>query len=193
MQQPTDGNQDNIIGDTVKIRITNLTDSKPIRGKVDTGATLCSLHATDIQTNNGRVSFKCEHLSNNTITAQLANTQAVQSADGGIEQRPCIQLNVEIDGKHYDGILFNLNDRSNMKAPLLVGQNLLEKGKFLINPSLREDEEIDWEALVEDLMEQGVFEEETPNPVEDIVTLMYKYGISLNDIVEQDRKKALES
>ena len=186
---------DNVIGDTIKLRVTNLPGGKAIRGKVDTGATLCSLHADNIQVdrNSGRVSFRCEPLSSNTITATVVDHQAIKTADGGVEQRPVIQLNVEVNGKHYDGILFNLNDRSKMNAPLLVGQNFLEKGKFLIDPTMREEEEVDWDALVEMLTEQGVFEEKTPNPVDDIVNLMHKYGISLDEIVKHDHKKALES
>lgn len=38
-----------------------------------------------------------------------------------------------------------------MNHQLLVGQNILEKGKFLIDPSIQEGEEvIDWDMLEEE-------------------------------------------
>ena len=46
--------------------------------------------------------------------------------------------------------MFNLNDRSQMEYPVLIGQNILEKGGFLIDPR-QESEEIYWDALVEEL------------------------------------------
>jgi len=48
----------------------------------------------------------------------------------------------EINGKRIQDVLFNLNDRNNMDHQLLVGQNILEKGKFLIDPTIQEDEEV---------------------------------------------------
>lgn len=137
--------QDNIIGDTVEVKFALFQNIKPIRGKVDTGADVCSLHATKWSINNGRVSFVAPHISTNTLTAPLVDNQAVKSADGGIEYRPVVEFDISINGKDVNKIAFNLNDRSEMQFPILIGQNALERGKFLVNPSANES--VNWKEL----------------------------------------------
>lgn len=140
---------DNDIGSVVEVKITNLPGSKPLQGKIDTGADISSLHTDAFKINraNGTVTFKCPELSQNELTMQLVNQQAVKTADSGVEYRPVIELNVKINGKMLNGVNFNLNDRGKMTYPVLVGKNALIQGKFKINPSM--DESVDWEALQE--------------------------------------------
>lgn len=109
--------------------------SKPIEGKVDTGATVSSLHADQIKLNKEKntVSFVCQPLSNNVITLQLDGSQEVHSADAGGVTRPVVTLDVEIDGTAIKGATFNLNDRSGMDSPVLIGQNILKAGNFQID------------------------------------------------------------
>lgn len=121
-----------VIGDTTKVSF-GAFHSKPIEGKVDSGATTSCLHATDIHVNGGSVTFKCQALSANVITMSLAGTQDVSSADGGENERPVIRTDVEIDGKLIKNVEFNLNDRSEMDSPVLIGQNILKAGGFVID------------------------------------------------------------
>lgn len=140
----------NVIGDVVDVRFTSMPQSVTIKGKVDTGALMSSLHADKININdkNNTVSFLSKILSPNIITLPLQDKQAIKSADGGTEYRPVIAVNININGKPLKDVLLNLNDRSNMDHKLLVGQNILEKGKFLIDPSIQENEGvIDWDKL----------------------------------------------
>ena len=162
MMEANDGEKnENHIGDIVEIKITNLPASSIMKGKVDTGATICSLHAEKWKVDNNAVKFVCPELSPNVISVPLVDQQAVKSSDGGTEYRPVITLNIKINGKMLNDVQFNLNDRGQMEFPILVGQNALEKGKFLINPRMNEEEtdEIDWEVLQEEFKDSEIPEE----------------------------------
>ena len=127
--------QTQVIGDVVILKIDLPSGTGAIKGKVDTGAEICSLHADQIQMSEGSVKFINKELSDNVITAPLTEKQAVKSSDGGIEYRPVIVLDVVVNDKPVKQVQFNLNDRSIMEYGCLVGQNLLEKTGFMINPS----------------------------------------------------------
>lgn len=111
--------------------------NKSVDGKVDTGATVSSLHAVEIKMDKGRnvVSFVCPPLSDKVITLQLDGSQEVHSADAGGVTRPVVTLDVEIDGTLIKGATFNLNDRSGMDSAVLIGQNILKAGNFQIDSS----------------------------------------------------------
>jgi len=121
------------IGNIVHVKFVNINTT--VEGKVDTGATTSSIHATDITVKNGQVSFNCPALSNNVITMALDGSQDVHSADGGGQSRPIINFDIEIDGIQIQDAAFNLNDRSNMDAMILVGQNILQAGNFVVDVS----------------------------------------------------------
>jgi hypothetical protein len=114
-----------------------------VEGKIDTGATTSSLHATDISAKGGRVSFKSEVLSRNVITLPVEGTQEVHSADFGGDKRPVVRLDVEIDGVPIKGVMFNLNDRSQMDSKLLIGQDVLKAGNFHVDVSKNEERPAD--------------------------------------------------
>lgn len=107
--------------------------SNDVDAKVDTGASLCCLHATDIQISGDSVSFKCNELSQNVITLPLAGDQTVKSADGGENTRPVVALDIAINGVKLNNIQFNLNDRSGMDQSILIGQNALAAGDFVVD------------------------------------------------------------
>lgn len=125
-----------VIGDFVELRFTDLASSQFVRGKVDTGATICSLHCEGhkIDEASNQITFKCSTLSPNSITMPLSDRQAVKNADG-TEYRPVVELSVKVDDVVVEKVKFNLNDRSSMDCPVLIGQNLIKAGKFLIDPS----------------------------------------------------------
>ena len=124
-----------VIGDFVELRFVALPSSSFIRGKVDTGATICSLHCDQFQVNeqSQQITFKCKQLSNNSITVPMTEQQAVKNADG-TEYRPVIEMSVKVGEQVIENVKFNLNNRSTMDAPVLIGQNLIKAGNFLIDP-----------------------------------------------------------
>lgn len=130
------GDTGSVLGNTVKVEFASF-GNRSTEGKVDTGATTSSLHATRITYNRERqaVTFLSDALSENLVTLPCSGVQEVHSADHGGSDRPVVQLDVTIDGTPLKGASFNLNDRSNMDTKILIGQNILKAGNFTIDPN----------------------------------------------------------
>jgi hypothetical protein len=62
-----------------------------------------------------------------------AYKEKIVKSASGIEKRPVIKVTVTILGQEIEGD-FTLADRDHMTYPLLIGQNILKTGKFLIDP-----------------------------------------------------------
>ncbi len=148
-----------IVGDVVDVMITSLPGSKAIKGKIDTGADVSSLHADKWEVKDDRVTFLSPDLSENAITMPVLEKQAIRLSNGDTEYRPVIELNIKINDQQLTNCMFNLNDRGAMKYPMLVGQNVLEAGGFMIDPTINdptdpdmeiENLEIDWIAIQEE-------------------------------------------
>lgn len=130
-----------IIGNEVMVNFPQF--NKDINSKVDTGATTSSLHANEIQINKEQnsVTFNCSILSDNSITMDLEGIQEVTSSDAGGQDRPIVKFDININGIDLHDITFNLNDRSEMDSPILIGQNILQQGHFLIDVQKDTEEE----------------------------------------------------
>ena len=59
-------------------------------------------------------------------------SKVVKSASG-VSERPIIEAKIKINGNTIMDE-FTLADRSHMTYPILIGQNILKQGKFLIDP-----------------------------------------------------------
>jgi hypothetical protein len=129
--EPTN-QQSNVIGNHTPVAFAALGNVE-VTGKVDTGATTSSLHATNIKVNGGQVSFVCDEISPNVITVDVEGAQTVHTADNGGDQRPMVKLDISVNGVNIPGALFNLNDRSNMDSKILLGQNILQAGHFVVD------------------------------------------------------------
>lgn len=138
---------DKILGNDTNIVFVAF-GNKSINGKVDTGATNSSLHAENIQINkpNNSVSFTCPPISDSIITMDLDGAQEVVSADAGGNVRPIVKFDVEINNIPLNGVSFNLNDRKEMDSPILIGQNILKAGGFVVDIN-KNDEELKSDAL----------------------------------------------
>lgn len=149
--------KEKIVGDIVDVMITSIPNSNVMKGKVDTGADVSSIHAEEWDIDNGQVTFICPELSENRITLPVIEKQAIRSSNGDVEYRPVVELSIKVNDQSLTNIMFNLNDRGKMSYPMLVGQNILEKGGFMIDPTINDpdapiDEEVefDWEAVNEE-------------------------------------------
>jgi hypothetical protein len=108
-----------ILGLTEKLTILSPDNKEEkIVARIDTGATASSM---DIK------------LAAKLKLGPVIKTKIVKSASG-IKKRPIIKVKVKINGDIIEEE-FTLADRSYMTYPLLVGQNILKKGNFLIDPN----------------------------------------------------------
>jgi len=146
MQESHEGNH--ILGDTTKVVFTNLGGGATVDAKVDSGATTSSLHVDKIDVHGNQVSFVSSALGGRRFTMDLVGNQQVHSADGGVSNRPVIKCDIEVNGKPLQGIMFNLNDRSNMDTPVLCGQNVLKAGDFVIDVQKGQTESVPENAII---------------------------------------------
>lgn len=190
------------IGDIVILKIMLPSGAGALKGKVDTGADVCSLHAENIQIVGDMVKFVSPELSRNELSLPVAQYHAVKSADGGTVNRPVVELDIEINGVSVRRAQFNLNDRSQMEHPVLIGQNVLEKTNFLIDPNqdgVHEDMEWNEDVELTTEMIEATFEDAVPyiaEKVEDKEKLQNVYNVlkesdvSLQELIQYIRVEA---
>ncbi len=186
---------DQLVGDLVRVQFPGLSSPKELSGKVDTGATVCSLHADNYQINGPSISFKCSPLSDNIITVPLKAKHAVKSPDGGTVYRPVIELDVKINGKTITNVEFNLNDRSHMDQPVLIGQNALQAGKFYVDPTIKEQaSKIDWEMLQEISIAAPMLSRDyNEEAVSAFYEFMLESDVTFKDLVHHIKRQVIES
>ncbi len=108
-----------------------------MRSRVDTGASVSSLDARSVRvrTVRGQKAVRFVLVGDDQRRADLdlplSGLRRITTADGGIEKRPMVEMEVCIAGKRI-GAEFTLNDRSRMEYRMLVGRNVLA-GRFLVD------------------------------------------------------------
>lgn len=169
---------DQKIGSEVEVYFPQLKAS--MKGKVDTGATTSSLHATNIKrSKDGKtVSFVSPDLSKSVITASVAGEQQVQSADGGTQPRLTIALSVDINGVSLPSVEINLNDRGEMTHGLLVGQDMLKAGNFVVDVNESDNTKQD---VVEDVEPVEV---DRSNQIREAIRVLRESNITLAEIMK---------
>ena len=100
----------------VKVIKKDKSESEELIARIDTGATKSSIDLI---------------LAGKYNLGPILRTKYVKNAHGH-KLRPIIEAEVMIAGKKVKGE-FTLSDRSNMKYPILIGQDILTKG-FIIDP-----------------------------------------------------------
>jgi hypothetical protein len=120
-----------------------------LKARIDTGAGVSSIHAKILEikeTPEGeRVKFQITDAEGVTKTLERDVVGWSQIKVMGTDQknrRPIVKLHICL-GKKKVYVRVNLNDRSNYLYPMLVGRNLLNTGKFLVDPSKKYLEEPD--------------------------------------------------
>ena len=112
-----------------------------LKARIDTGAGVSSINAKILEikkTPNGeRVKFQLADAKGVTKTLQRNVIGWSQIKVIGTDQknrRPIVTLRICLGGKKLKGRV-NLADRSAYLYPVLIGRNLLNTGKFLVDPS----------------------------------------------------------
>ena len=90
-----------------------------ITARIDSGATSSSIDSSLVE------QFQL---------GPVLRSKIIKSASG-IKERPIIKATIKIAGRVIESE-FNVADRSHMTYQILIGQNVLKKGQFLIDPLL---------------------------------------------------------
>ncbi|MBT4110720.1 hypothetical protein HOE37_02590 [Candidatus Woesearchaeota archaeon] len=93
-------------------------NEEKVIARIDSGATASS------------IDFK---LSAKLGLGPITRTKIVKSASG-VKRRPIIIVKVRVGKKEIEAE-FTLADRAHMTYPVLIGQNILQEGNFLIDPN----------------------------------------------------------
>lgn len=106
-----------ILGLVEQIKIKGNGSSKIVIGRIDTGATKSSIDSK---------------LASELKAGPIIKTIVIKSAHGHA-LRPIIRIPIVLEGETVTGS-FTIADRSHMKYKVLIGQDILKKGNFLIDP-----------------------------------------------------------
>jgi len=110
-----------IIGLSETITLNSSSGPLELIARIDTGATKSSIDLS---------------LTSKAGLGPVVDSRIVKNAHG-VKLRPVIQAEIILGGKTIKA-KFTLADRSHMKFPILIGQNILKKG-FLIDPNIKHD------------------------------------------------------
>jgi hypothetical protein len=127
--------------------VTEMSTGLPLPARVDTGATSCSIHcakfeikdaAEDPKTNIGKlVRFLIQPPDSEGegewVESKIVDHVRIRTAERE-DERYKVQLKLRVDDVEKK-VLVTLNDRENMKYPVLLGRNFL-RDDFLVNVAL---------------------------------------------------------
>lgn len=125
-----------IIGNSVRIKVAGISG---IPAKIDTGATISSIWASDIRlTSDNRLEFslfapESPFYTGERISVDDFKARNVRNSTGHEDVRYLVTLPTTIKGKKIR-VSFTLADRSRNDFPVLIGRRAL-KGKFLVDVS----------------------------------------------------------
>lgn len=110
--------QRRVLGLVIKVILIGQKGQKEVTARVDTGATKSSVDTS---------------LAGEIGLGKEINITTIKQVHGS-SKRPVIKGLIRIADRQLTSH-FTLADRSHMKYKVLVGQNILKKGKFLIDPT----------------------------------------------------------
>lgn len=119
--------------------VSIVPDSFKLRARMDTGAKNASIDARDIQiqSRDGKqyISFLITNKRGKTILLErpLIRYAKVRQDSGEPQIRPVIELTICV-GNIKKAIEVNINDRSNLNYPMLIGRSYLS-GSYLVDSS----------------------------------------------------------
>jgi hypothetical protein len=148
------------IGRAEKVYVLDYFD-KPVVAKVDTGADISSIWASNIHEGDGVLSFCLFGPEFDMYSGQVVQLAAgdysitrVANSFGQRELRYTVKLRIKLAGRII-AATFTLADRSTKTYPILIGRRLLQ-GRFIVDVSkghpLREEEREKHEKLRIELM-----------------------------------------
>ncbi|HSP43389.1 MAG TPA: RimK/LysX family protein [Luteolibacter sp.] len=121
-----------MIGQTARVGIEEV--AMEFVARVDTGAATTSVHAEEVRVVDGMVDFVVVNRDGSRVPLRLplARTGTVRNS-GGSKERVFVEMTLNHEGESKR-VLVNLNNRSRLTYPLLLGRNWL-KGDYIVDVS----------------------------------------------------------
>ena len=130
---PHDIEGDKIVGSLTKVIIKHFNNEEPIEARVDTGASISSIHGDNIEVDDTTIKFT---FGKTRYKFHLARTSKIkQSSIDDADERPVIRVDMVIDGITLRNIELSVTDREHMEYNILLGRKTLASGGFLVNPA----------------------------------------------------------
>jgi hypothetical protein len=107
-----------VLGLTEEVIVVSQDSEEKVIARIDTGATASSID---------------KELANKLGALPLEKTKIVKSASG-IKRRSLVKIKIKLNSSIIEEE-FTLADRSHMTYPVLIGQNILKQGNFLVDPN----------------------------------------------------------
>ena len=130
-------NENSIIGRAEKVIFVEHNDLEVV-AKIDTGADLSSLWASDIHETEAGLTFylfghQSPHFLNNEVTVPKGayHMTRISNSFGQKEQRYVVKRKIKLQSKIINAS-FTLSDRSKKTYPILIGRRTIQ-GKFLVD------------------------------------------------------------
>ena len=108
-----------ILGLTEEVTIVKDRKEKQVTARIDTGATASSIDSK---------------LAKEFELKEIVERFKIVKSASGTKRRPIVKVMIKMNGLVIEAE-FTLADRAHMTYPLLIGQNILKKGNFLIDPN----------------------------------------------------------
>ena len=109
-----------VVGPIEYVKVIGHNGEARVKGKIDTGATRTSVDVW---------------LAANIGLGPTVSVARVKSAlVDEVRSRPLVRAIVEIEGEKF-ALPVSVDDRSDMRYPVLIGMDILKLGHFLIDPS----------------------------------------------------------
>lgn len=121
-----------VIGQTARVGIEEV--SMEFIARVDTGAASTSLHAESVQVEDGMVDFIAVSRDGLRVPMSMpvVKTGTVRNS-GGRKERVYVEMTLNHEGRSKQ-VWVNLNDRSGLTYPLLLGRDWL-KDEYMVDVS----------------------------------------------------------
>lgn len=110
-----------VIGLTEKITIEGLGE---VEAKIDSGnGAFCVLHGVKLKYNNSFVIF--DTINEKTLKLPVVSKISINVGAGYIEERPVVELDINIGNKEFKDVKFSIGNRANNEQPVLIGKDFI--------------------------------------------------------------------
>lgn len=118
-----------------------------VEAKIDSGnGAFCVIHGIKLKYRKPNVTF--ETVNSKSLTLPVVDRVSINVGAGYIEERPVVELTIQIGDKKFENVKFSVGNRANNEQPVLIGKEFIMhsldalidvNGKHLSNKNIEVD------------------------------------------------------